>query len=82
VGKSSTLYRVIGESVADGTKTYVFQRVEGGPTFTRSCSPEIIAFHMGSLYTREDIDLICPPGERPIASAARDGPGVPAFRDN
>jgi hypothetical protein len=57
-------YRLVGESVGEGVRTYTFRHESSGRKLVRSCPAMIVPFRMGSSYTLEEINLACPPQGR------------------
>jgi hypothetical protein len=52
-------YRMVGESIGGGLRTY---RIAGpdGREFIRTCSSAQTPFHVGGHYLRTEIDELCP----------------------
>ena len=53
-------YRVVGEAVTDGRRSYAFKHEGTGRSFYRSCRTEEAPFMIGTSYTLEQIDALCP----------------------
>jgi hypothetical protein len=53
-------YRVVGETISLGRRSYAFKHEGNGQSFSRSCPIEEAPFKIGASYTLAQIDALCP----------------------
>lgn len=62
----AAFYRVTGEAVGQGRRTYTLVPVVGGGAqFKRSCDAEAAPLRIGFVYSQDEIDQRCPDEQGP-----------------
>ena len=60
----ASFYRVVGEAVTDGRRTYLLRPVNGlGGELTRTCDSELAPLTIGTAYSMAEIEQRCPDPE-------------------